>query len=100
MTGLDVTAHDILELILDAGPWLAIGARTGAFHFLILRGSVQMLATGSPVLLALALLLIRFAVMAAALGVIIRHSGAVALLVAAIGVLASRTAAVRIGARL
>jgi F1F0 ATPase subunit 2 len=99
MTGFGLTAHDMLKLILNTSPWLAIGTLIGAFHFLILRRSVQMLATGSPVLLAFALQLIRFAVMAAALGVITRHYGAVALLVATLGVLASRTAAVRIGAR-
>ena len=100
MTGFDLTAHDMWTLVLDASPWLAIGALMGAFHFLILRRSVQMLATGSPVLLAPALQLIRFAVMAATLGVIARHYGAGALLAATLGVLASRTAVVRIGARL
>jgi F1F0 ATPase subunit 2 len=100
MTGVDLAAHDMLRLILNASPWLAIGALMGAFHFLILQWSVQMLATGSPVLLALASQLIRFAVMAATLGVIARHYGAGALLAATLGVLASGSAAVRVGARL
>ena len=97
MTGFHVTEHDVLKLVLDAVSWLAIGALIGAFHFLSLRRSAQMLATGSAVLLALALALIRFAVLAGALGIITRHDGALALLVATLGVLASRTAVLRLG---
>jgi hypothetical protein len=95
MTRFHVTEHDVLKLVLDVSCWLAIGALIGAFHFLSLRRSAQMLATGSAVLLALAL--IRFAVLAGALGIITRHDGALALLVATLGVLASRTAVLRLG---
>jgi F1F0 ATPase subunit 2 len=90
--------HDVLKLVFDGSFWLVIGALLGAFHFLSLRRSAQMLATGSAVLLALALQLIRFAVLAGALGFITRHDGVLALLVATLGVLASRTAVLRLGA--
>jgi F1F0 ATPase subunit 2 len=98
MTRSYVPIHDVSNLVFDAGSWLAIGALLGAFYFLSLRRSARMLATGSTVLLALALQLIRFAVLAGALGIIARHYGAAALLVATLGVLASRTAVLRLGA--
>jgi F1F0 ATPase subunit 2 len=99
MTGFSGMGHDVLKLVLDASSWLAVGAVIGAFHFLTLLRGAQMLAGGSPVLLALALQLIRLAILAGALGMITRHYGAAALLAATLGVLASRAAVLRLGAR-
>ena len=57
-----------------------------------------MLATGSSVSAALALQLIRCAVMAGLLGMTARHYGVAALLVVTLGILAARTAILRLGA--
>jgi len=88
----------VLKLVLDASSWLAVGVLLGGLHFLGLRRSVQTLVTRSALLLVLALQLIRFAILAGALGFITRHNGGLALLVATLGVLASRTAVLRLGA--
>lgn len=98
MTGLAMPHDDIFRLVLDACAWLAIGTLVGAFFYLTLRRSVQMLATGCCVSKALALQLIRFMVMAGLLGIIARHYGVLALLVVTFGILAARTAVVRLGA--
>ena len=98
MTGLSVPQYDILKLVLIASTWLAIGALIGAFFYLTLRRSAQMLATGSSMRTALALQLIRFAVMAGLLGIIARHYGAVALLAVTFGIHAARTAVLRLRA--
>lgn len=90
---------DASLLVLGAGGWLAAGAAIGAFHFLTLRRNIRMLPSGRPLLPALALQLVRFAVMAAALFLIVRHFGTLPLLAATAGILASRTAIVRCGAR-
>jgi hypothetical protein len=100
MTGLSLPQYGILHLVLGASGWLAIGALAGAFFYLTLRRSAQMLATGSCVSMALALQLIRFTVMAGLLSIIARHYGAVALLAVTLGILAARTAVVRLGAQL
>jgi uncharacterized membrane-anchored protein YjiN (DUF445 family) len=98
MTGLSVPQYDILQVVLVASAWLAIGALVGAFFYLTLRKSAQMLATGSSVSTALALQLIRFMVTAGLLGIIARYYGVVALLVVTLGILATRTAVLRLGA--
>jgi hypothetical protein len=98
MTGLGIPQYDILKLILGASAWLAIGMLVGGFFYLTLRRSAQMLAAGCCVSKALALQLIRFMVMAGLLGIIARHYGAVALLVVTFGILAARTAVLRLGA--
>jgi hypothetical protein len=90
---------DASLLVLGAGGWLAAGAAIGAFHFLTLRQNVRMLAAGRPLLPALALQLARFAATAAALFLIARHFGALPLLAGTAGILASRTAIARCGAR-
>ena len=97
MTRFRVMEHDVLKLVLDASSWLAIGVVIGVFHFLSLRRSVRMLATGSAVPLVLALQLMRLAVLAGALGVVTRHYGVLPLLAATLGILASRTAVLRLG---
>jgi F1F0 ATPase subunit 2 len=98
MTRLYVTEHGLFMLILKSGAWLAIGGMIGACHYMTLRWNVQMLATGSSVPAALAIQLIRLAIMAGVLAIITRHYGAPPLLVAALGVVASRAAALRLGA--
>ena len=68
-------------LTLQAGSGLIVGMLIGAFHFLTLRTSARMLATGSSLPAALALHLIRFAITGVALTFIARH-GALPLLAA------------------
>jgi F1F0 ATPase subunit 2 len=99
MTKIYPTDHELILLVCSAGASLAAGALIGAFHFLTLRWNVRMLATGQSLPLALALQLVRLAVIAGALAVIAVHFGALPLLVAAAGVLAARTVIVRIGVR-
>jgi F1F0 ATPase subunit 2 len=89
------TGEGALALLAASTAWLAAGGAVGAFHFLTLRTSVRMLATGSPLPAALALHLTRFAVTAVALSVIARH-GVLPLLAATIGVLVARAAVLRI----
>jgi hypothetical protein len=98
MTRLSMPQYNILQLVLVTSIWLAIGALVGAFFYLTLRRSAQMLATGSGVNMALALQLIRFMVTVGSLGIIARYYGAVALLVVTLGILAARTAVLRLGA--
>lgn len=85
------------SLALQAGAWLSCGALIGTFHFLTLRWNVRLLALGRAPLLALAVQLGRFALLAGALAVIASRFGALPLLLAAAGILAARTAAVRLG---
>lgn len=95
MTGFHLTEHALLAL--RAGAWLSGGALIGAFHFLMLRRSVRMLALGRPPLLAMALQLGRFALLAGVLAAIASRFGALPLILAAAGILVARTAAVRLG---
>jgi hypothetical protein len=97
MTPLYVTEHDVFMLVVKSSAWLAIGGVIGAIHFLTLQWSARMLATGSSLSLALALQLTRFAIIAAALTAITQH-GALPLLLATLGILASRAAVFRLGA--
>lgn len=97
VTKFYVTEQDMFMLVLNAGAWFAIGALIGAFHYVTLRWNAQMLAIGSSVLVALAIQLIRFAVIAGVLAVITRYYGALPLLVATLGVLVSRAAVLRLG---
>jgi F1F0 ATPase subunit 2 len=92
MTSFFAPGDDALLLLAGAAAWLAAGGLVGALHFLTLQRSVQMLATGSSLPRALALHLVRFAITAGALAVIARH-GALPLLAATLGLVASRTAA-------
>jgi F1F0 ATPase subunit 2 len=93
MIASSFTAHDVA---LAAG-WLAAGAATGAVFFLSLHWNVRMLAGGSPLLLVMALQLARFAVIGATLAAIAIHFGALALLAAAAGIVATRAAVIRLG---
>ena len=88
-----------MRLALEAGAWLAAGTLIGAFHFLTLRWNVGMLVAGQARRLALAVQLGRFALLAGALSVIAGRFGALPLLSCAAGIVLSRTAMARSGAR-
>jgi F1F0 ATPase subunit 2 len=96
MTNFYLTENNLILYVLSASAWLSVGALTGTFHLLTLRWNVGMFATGQSLPLALAIQLARFAVIAGVLAVI-AHFGALPLLVATAGILATRTAVVRFG---
>ncbi len=95
MIGFDFTDA---WLVLHAGVWFSGGALIGTLHFLTLRWNVSMLALGRAPLLAVALQLGRFALLAGVLAAIAVGFGALPLLLAAAGILAARMGAVRWGA--
>ena len=97
MMQLFAAGDGALALLAEGCAWFATGALVGIFHFLTLRTSVRMLATGSSLPSGLALHLARFAITAGALALIVRH-GALPLLAATLGILAARTAVLRFGA--
>jgi len=95
---IPLTAHGMLAFALHAGLWLLAGASLGSLYFLSLRWTVRMVA-GGRALPALALQVLRLALMAAALTTVVRSLGAVALLAATLGLLAARSAVLRREAR-
>ncbi len=95
MTGFALGEHGVFAL--QAVAWLGCGALIGAGYFLMLRWNVRLFVRGRAPLLALALQLGRFALLAVALALIASRFGAVPLLGAAAGILAARTVAVRMG---
>lgn len=95
MTGFPFGAHGVFAV--QAAAWLSCGALIGACYFLTLRWNVRLFALGRAPLVALALQFGRFALLAVVLAVIASGFGALPLLLAAAGVLAARTAAVRMG---
>jgi len=97
MTNSYVTGHDLLLHVLGASAWLAVGALIGAFHFMTLRWNVHMFAFGESPLLASLSQLVRFALVACLLAVIAGQFGALPLLAAAAGILAARSAVLRLG---
>ena len=97
MTKLHFTEYDLILLVVSVGSWLAAGALIGAFHFLTLRWNVGMFAAGQSLLQALAIQLIRFAVIAGVLAIVAHYYGALPLLAATLGILAIRTVVVRFG---
>jgi F1F0 ATPase subunit 2 len=97
MTNLYLAEHQLILLVLSVTTWLAAGALIGAFHFLTLRWNVRMFAVGQSLLLALVTQLVRFALIAGVLAIIASRFGALPLLVATAGILATRTAVVRFG---
>jgi hypothetical protein len=96
MTAFFATGHEALALFLESGAWLALGGVIGTLHFLTLRTSARLLAAGPSLAAGLALHLIRFPVTAGALILIVRH-GALPLIAAMLGILAARTAVLRLG---
>ena len=89
--------HELILGVLRAGAWLGIGTLIGAFHFLTLRWNVRNFEFGRSILLAFAIQLVRFALIAVVLGVIASQFGALPLLIAAAGILAARLAIMRFG---
>jgi F1F0 ATPase subunit 2 len=86
-------------LALQAAAWLGCGLLIGMLYFLTLQWSIQLVVTGRAPLLAMTLQLGRFALVAGTLALIVSRFGALPLLVAATGILAARTAAIRMGAQ-
>jgi F1F0 ATPase subunit 2 len=96
MMQLFATGHEAFALFAEGSAWLVVGGVVGAFHFLTLRRSAQMLTGEATLPRALVLHLIRLAATAGALTVVARH-GAMPLLAATLGIMASRTAVLRCG---
>lgn len=82
------------DLAFAAG-WLAAGTVIGAFHFLSLRWNLHMLTAGRTLLPVVAVQLARFAAIGILLAAITVYFGALPLLAATLGILASRTVIVR-----
>jgi F1F0 ATPase subunit 2 len=99
MTNSYVTGPDLVSHVLSAGVWLAVGALIGVFHFMTLRWNVQMFAGGGSLFLASLSQLVRFALVACLLAIIATQFGALQLLAATAGILAARTAVLRLGVR-
>jgi F1F0 ATPase subunit 2 len=97
MTKLYLLEHQLILLILSVGAWLTVGALIGSLYFLTLRWNVRMFTVGQSIPLALATPLVRFAVIAGVLAIIASHFGALPLLTATAGILATRMAVVRFG---
>ena len=97
MTRLYLPEHQLILLVLSVGAWLTVGALIGSLYFLTLRWNVRMLTLEQSIPLALATPLVRFALIAGVLAIIASHFGALPLLVATAGILATRVAVVRFG---
>jgi len=98
MTEFHLAGHELILPALSAAAWLAAGTLIGAFYFLTLRWNVRVFVAGPSLPLALVTQLVRFAVVAAGLAVISKQFGALPLLLAAAGIVFTRTAIVRFGA--
>lgn len=99
MTHFDLTGHNLTGHLFSAGVWLTSGALIGTFHFLSLRWNVRMFAAAHPLLLPFGIQLVRFVLITAVLAAITRSFGAVPLIIVTAGILAMRTAIVRLGVR-
>jgi len=95
MTNVHLIEHALPAM--QVGAWLCGGALIGGLYFLTLHWNVRMLAFGRRPLLAMALQLGRFGVLAGALAIIASRFGALPLLLVAAGILGARIAAVRLG---
>ncbi|MBV8187116.1 MAG: hypothetical protein JO339_07740 [Alphaproteobacteria bacterium] len=73
--------------------WLAAGVLIGSPYWLALRWSAGVLAAGRSIALAIAVQLVRFAALGAALTFVTIHWGAVALLFSAGGLMLARAVA-------
>ncbi len=98
MMEFHLAEHDLVLPALSAGAWLAVGTLIGVFYFLALRWNVRIFVAGRSLPLALATQLVRFAVVAGGLAIISKQFGALPLLLAAAGIVLTRTAIVRFGA--
>src|SRR5271166_3172940 len=97
MTKVYLPEHQLILLVLSVGAWLMVGALIGSLYFLTLRWNVRMLTLGQSIPLPLATPLVRFALIAGVLAIIASHFGALPLLAATAGILATRVAVVRFG---
>lgn len=86
-----MTNFHIVVPTSQAAVWLFGGALIGAAYFCTLRWNVRLLAFGRSPLLAVAVQLGRFLLLAGSLATIADRCGAAPLLFAAAGVLAVRT---------
>jgi F1F0 ATPase subunit 2 len=75
--------------------WPTLGFLLGTLYFHALRWNVRLFAHGRSRALALGLQLARFALLAAALGIVAVHGGGLALLLGALGIVTARAIAVR-----
>ena len=98
MTPLYPPQHDMFMLVLTTSAWLAIGGLIGTCHYVTLRWIAHMLAAGLVLPVTVAVQLVRLAITAGMLTIITRQYGALPLLAATLGLLASRTVLVRLGA--
>jgi F1F0 ATPase subunit 2 len=94
MTSFHFTSYVLLAL--QAGAWLAVGTLVGAFQFLTLRWAVGMLTAGQARLLSISTQFGRFAILIGVLAVLAGRFGATPLLLASAGIVAARTAIVRL----
>ena len=95
MTSLHLIEY--VSPIVRAGAWLSAGALIGVSYFLTLGWNVRLLVLGRRPLLAIALQLGRFALLAGLLAFIASRFGALPLLLSTVGILASRLAVMRLG---
>ena len=91
----DLMHHSVMGFALSFGAWFTAGLLLGAGYFLTLRWNVRLFAARSSMLLPLGIQLGRFALMAVVLTIVAIHFGALPLLAAAAGVLATRTIVIR-----
>jgi len=97
MTIFHYTEHHLILYVLSAIAWLTVGTLIGAFHFLTLRWNVRKFEVGQSLPLVFATQLVRFALIAVVLGVIVSQFGALSLLIGTAGILATRMAIIRFG---
>ncbi len=86
-------------VLVSAFLWLAAGALAGGVYWLSLRWSVARLVAGRSVAAVIALQLVRFALLGAALAMVRIHGGALALLLSTGGLLVARTGVLRLATR-
>lgn len=79
--------------------WFVAGVLVGGLYWLTLRWSVALLAAGRSIALAIAVQVVRFAVLGAALAVVAIGYGWPALLLSASGLVLARAAVLRIYGR-
>lgn len=93
-----MTDFHLAALLLPACAAFGTGVLLGASYFLTLRWNVRVLALGNAPPCAIGLQLARFALLAAALVLIVRGLGALPLIAATAGIITARAAVLRMGA--
>ena len=99
MMKLSLTEPELIRYFLDMSAAFAAGVLVGMLHFLTLRWNAALFAAGQSLLPALAMQFVRLAATTGVLAVIAGRFGALPLLVAAAGVVSTRTLVVGRGAR-